>query len=767
MNIDRKLIREVTYKLINDCKIYNSNCINLSGKNSIPEKLCIRIAEKDLGKGAVAMIVVRNKRAIITIEKNEPYKYRNRFSIAHEIGHFLLHLTNGMTMRTCSELDMAQWNQLMHKSNEKEEIEANIFASELLMPKAFVEKKIDLKDVSFRTISEISKEFRTTFLASAVRFIDLTNENCALIYSQDSQIKWFKKSDSCKYFFQLGRNLDCETVAYQFFNGKRLTGKPEIIKASAWINNAKDDERITEISIGLKKLSASISFIFEEKKLAENDLSKPYYYLTKSDFMAGYQCEKRFYFDMKKPKEFLETYYSNDNDEILLWNLCFEKAQSLFPNGKLIKNDILNDDILETKSYLKSFPYIPLFKAAFISDDIFTRSDILYKSSNGYNLIKVTRSTGVKDYHLIECAFKAWVIENCGYQLENIQIAYINKGFIYQGDDDYSGLFKFESVTDKVLPIKKEIHNKIKELRQVLISGEPKKEIGEHCYNFIRCPYITYCKKASKFPINTLYRIKKDFAKSLIEKGIDDIRGIQEDSLTTPIHKRMYNSIIKGTHEINIAVAQQLKKHPFPYYYLDFETHAYPVPIWINTSPYKNYLPFQWSLHIEDKNNNVYHKEFLDLSGKDIRKELILKLIDALGDNGPIFVYSSFEKSVLNELKITFNDLSPKIESLIIRLVDLLPIVRENYYHPKMQGSFSLKSVLPTIAPELSYKNISLNNGISASLAYLEAIQQKTTTQRREEIKQDLLEYCKMDTKALVKIVAFLKNSASIFNSKI
>jgi len=187
-------------------------------------------------------------------------------------------------------------------------------------------------------------------------------------------------------------------------------------------------------------------------------------------------------------------------------------------------------------------------------------------------------------------------------------------------------------------------------------------------------------------------------------------------------------------------------------------TLSTPIPIWPDTRPYQTHLPYQWSCHIENKAGKLQHTEYLDITEKNPIRPLADKLIGTLGDKGPVIVYSSFENTVLSRIGEFFPDLSPKLDMVKNRLVDLLPLTREFYYHPEMRGSWSIKSVLPTVAPELSYNDLEeVQGGMGAQIAYLEAINPETSESRRKELVERLLEYCKMDTLALVKLVRYFQ----------
>jgi predicted RecB family nuclease len=120
-------------------------------------------------------------------------------------------------------------------------------------------------------------------------------------------------------------------------------------------------------------------------------------------------------------------------------------------------------------------------------------------------------------------------------------------------------------------------------------------------------------------------------------------------------------------------------------------------------------------------------------------------------------VYTDFERCRISELAERFPDLAPALRAIIERLVDLHPLVRDHYYHPQMKGSWSLKVVLPTVAPELDYGALDeVQDGLMAQTAYLEAIDPQTASDRREALRRKMLDYCAYDTLALVRVAHFL-----------
>jgi len=197
----------------------------------------------------------------------------------------------------------------------------------------------------------------------------------------------------------------------------------------------------------------------------------------------------------------------------------------------------------------------------------------------------------------------------------------------------------------------------------------------------------------------------------------------------------------------------------YPRFYLDFETVGPAIPVWAGTRPYQT-LPFQWSCHIERAPGVMEHAEFLDLSGEPPMRALAERMISSLETEGPILMYTSYERRVIRGLAGMFPDLAGALDAIDDRLVDLHPVTRENYYHPDMLGSWSIKAVLPTIAPDMDYSQLEgIQEGMGASLAYLEAIDPETSAQRIEEIRQNLLKYCKYDTEAMVRLLHFFESS--------
>ena len=237
--------------------------------------------------------------------------------------------------------------------------------------------------------------------------------------------------------------------------------------------------------------------------------------------------------------------------------------------------------------------------------------------------------------------------------------------------------------------------------------------------------------------------------------GHRDIRDVDAADISAVTQQRIHHVTCQGKPEVLPGAKEAFDALDYPRYYLDFETIGPAVPFWAGTRPYQA-LPVQWSCHIEDEGGAMMHKDFLDLSGEAPMRPLAEALIAALGDSGPVLMYTNYEAQVINTIRDLFPDLADQLDRIIDRLYDLHPVVKENYYHPNMLGSWSIKAVMPTIRPDMDYAELDgIKEGTAASEGFIEAIDPKTDLVRKAELEEQLLRYCKFDTEAMVEIVRF------------
>jgi hypothetical protein len=235
--------------------------------------------------------------------------------------------------------------------------------------------------------------------------------------------------------------------------------------------------------------------------------------------------------------------------------------------------------------------------------------------------------------------------------------------------------------------------------------------------------------------------------------GLIEMRDIP-DSLLNEKQRRIKIATLTGKPYFDQpGAARSLAGESLPAYFMDFETIMFAVPIWQGTRPFQQ-IPFQFSVHRLSRTGKLEQKSFLDLSGQDPSKAFAQALIGACGERGPIFVYNAvFEKARIKELTNCFPSMSHALLALNERVVDLLPVAENHCYHPSQQGSWSIKAVLPAICPDLSYADLDgVQDGGMAMRAYLEATSGQISAGRKADIHRQLLDYCALDTYAMVRL---------------
>lgn len=481
--------------------------------------------------------------------------------------------------------------------------------------------------------------------------------------------------------------------------------------------------------------------------------------LSKSRIISYRQCPKRLYLEIHR-RDLLEE-PSPDLQRIFdTGHRVGELAQTFYPEGMLIGHDTeLSKAVDETKTYLTDKGVKTLFEATFNHQQVLVRADLLHKTTHGVHIQEVKSAASVKEVNVEDCAIQVWVIEGAGYPVNQIDLTHINSKFVYQEEGNYEGIFIHAPLTDMVREIQPYIGRWVKEAFETIEADEePDIHPGEQCTSPYTCPFIDYCDpETTAYPVECLPN-GRITATKLRNEGIEDIRDIPADWLTSERQECVRRVTIAGQYELDDAARLEMLVLDYPRYYIDFESINPTIPLWVNTSPFQQ-IVFQWSCHIENEEGEILHEEYLDTTGEDPRRAFIETLIETLGDSGSILVYNAtFEKTRLKESAVLFPEYKEVIDNILIRIVDLLPIARKFYYHPAMKGKWSIKSVLPTIAPELDYSELEeVHHGMEAQDAYLEVISPATAPERKGQLKKNLLKYCELDTLAMVKIAHFFE----------
>ncbi|MFC2083633.1 DUF2779 domain-containing protein [Bacteroidota bacterium] len=488
--------------------------------------------------------------------------------------------------------------------------------------------------------------------------------------------------------------------------------------------------------------------------------------LSKSSFLKGVQCKKFLY---------LYKYHPELQDEIgELQKSIFEKgisvgkvAQQLFPGGTDVSPKTYNKfnaSLNLTKRLLKE-KNNTIYEAAFLYNDIIVFSDIAVKDKEGCEIYEVKSSTSINETHIMDAAIQYYVINNSGNKIKDFFLVYINNKYVRKKSLDLKKLFIVESLGELVKAEQSWVKRKIKEFKEILCENkEPVIDIGEHCSYPYNCNYRGYCWKhipeGSIFEISNMH-LKKKF--ELYKTGFLNIEDIPMDISISDKQRLQIESYKSGKSFINKKeIKNFINTLSYPLYFMDFETFQSAIPHYVNSRPYQQ-IPFQFSVHYKESNDSeLMHFEFLADTDSDPRIPFIENLINVINSKGDILVYNkSFEISRLNELARDFPKYKSGLNNLIMHIKDLMiPFQKKYYYTPSMKGSHSIKYVLPSLIPDLSYKDLEISEGSEASLAY-ERLFNENDMFEVERIRNGLLEYCKLDTLGMVRILEVLERVAT------
>jgi Zn-dependent peptidase ImmA (M78 family) len=195
--------------------------------------------------------------AIIRVNATIPHLGRRRFAIAHELGHMELKHNPGAPT-DCGEKEFILW----YKSQNDKEVEANLFAAELLMPEHMFRSRLEKTIPSLELIEKLTDDFQTTLTATAIRYIDLCEEQCAVVFSTNGKVAWTRRTPEFHRWIAPGRNLSSYSIAVDFFQKGDVSGKMETVRRDAWVENASERDTIKEQSRALRSYNSVLSLLW-------------------------------------------------------------------------------------------------------------------------------------------------------------------------------------------------------------------------------------------------------------------------------------------------------------------------------------------------------------------------------------------------------------------------------------------------------------------------------------------------------------------------
>ncbi len=487
--------------------------------------------------------------------------------------------------------------------------------------------------------------------------------------------------------------------------------------------------------------------------------------ISKSGYCRAVQCPKM---------QWLKKYRSEEFDESVMNQSVLENGHKV---GKLamgllgeyveVPFDEELDNMINCTNELiaKGTPIIT--EASFAYNGLFCSVDILKNlGSNCAEIYEVKSSTSVHDIYYDDAAYQNYVLEKCGFDVKKVCLVHINNQYIRHGEIELDKLFIIEDITEDVKEKFDETEEYIGYIKQYMQqTDEPACPIFVNCFENKKrgihdCGFFRYCTrdlpKPNVFDIGGMYNKTK---LNYYNQGIVSFEDLADVKDINPKY------LLQVKHEIHDLpdhidknkIKSFMNSLTYPLYFLDFESVNPAIPFYDDSKPYSQ-IVFQYSLHyIENEGGELKHKEYLAYPDKDPRKKFAEQLCKDIPENACVLVYNStFEKTRIKELSKLFPDLAERLMNINEHIKDLMVIFRDNSYYTKaMQGSYSIKYVLPALFPDdpdLDYHNLDgVQNGTEASAAFMKMYEIKSAEEMKA-LRQQLLKYCGLDTFAMVKI---------------
>lgn len=402
-------------------------------------------------------------------------------------------------------------------------------------------------------------------------------------------------------------------------------------------------------------------------------------------------------------------------------------GEALFENGVTLgfkdysEYSSLTD---RTQQALSDGATTTIFQSRFVWGEYNCLPDIVtVVGDNEVDLYEIKSSTRVKDEHLYDLAFQCAVIEGNGLKIRNIFVIYVNNEYVRRGAIKPEELTKMDDVTSAV-----------RNLASFTESNMP-------------------------LAIETMMSVTMPDPNPVFLSKLGDKKqwqGIYDTLVGTPKPDYSGAEATIQKHEIDAFLGEL----EYPLYFLDYETMSAVVPYFDGHRPYQQ-IPSQYSLHILDSPDaEMRHAEYLHRENSDPSLPIAQHLVEDIGTSGSIITWNmSFEKkcnTTLGNLNPEFAEDMTKINERVVDL--MIPFKPKNswYSDPRFEGSASIKNVLPVVVPSLSYKELGIQNGGSAQALWMQAVLDESR-EDKEQILDDLIKYCKLDTLAMVEIYNVLR----------
>ena len=427
-----------------------------------------------------------------------------------------------------------------------------------------------------------------------------------------------------------------------------------------------------------------------------------------------------------------------------------DRARILFPEATRVSRQAFEAACWQTQDLLDRASTSAILEAAFGTSTCRARADALVRTGETWCLYSIRACASSTSELVDELAYDWMVLDAAGVNLGGAILLLLSSDHRV-GMPDYS-LFTPLDVTAVVASRAEEFGPSVTSLDAFTHAPEPPAaRLIPHCR---KCPLFRTCTGAGiRHPLFELPHLTARQLHKLLELGYQEVTDIPDRTLLTERQSTVWRSITND----QLAVTDDLRGHfdavAWPAYYLDFETAATAIPLFPDIAPLERF-PFLYSVRTCDRPGGMQsHRAFLSPHERAGARELAQRLLQDLGSEGSIIVYSGYETRTIRWLACRHPDIAGPLRELLRRIVVLESVVRRNIYHPGFHGSTSLRAVLPALVPGFTYIDLEIEDAASASASYAYLAKGGYYSAARAPlIRRDLYAYCARDTLALVRL---------------
>jgi hypothetical protein len=490
--------------------------------------------------------------------------------------------------------------------------------------------------------------------------------------------------------------------------------------------------------------------------------------LTKTDFLIAKDCNKNAWLKVHRPDVYKAKPLTDfDKNIIETGNEIDELARQLFPDGALVEN---RGDIELTNKLLSEHTPV-VYQPVFATDEYMAVADIIVWNDvhNAYDLYEVKSSTAGQDgegrrtnEYVIDLAFQKAVLDLLQIPIHSYNLVRLNKEYVRGAELSIPDLFVTEDLTEAVTAAVPEIQGQMAGVREYLLREEQPagycdciyKTKGNHCttswYSLEGLP---------DYSVHRISRIHKTKLTAFIESGTLDIQELSYEQIETlsNIQQKQVNVAQSGKVEFDEEeIVKFLDQLEYPLAFIDYETYPSAIPRFLAYRPYQQ-IPFQFSLHvISEPGAEMVHTDFLHTNNTNPDESFLEAMQANLPPSGSILVWNQkFEKGINEQLaqrNPTYQQFIENVNGRVIDLIDPFDGNKAAYWHPDFMGKSSIKFVLPALVPDMSYKELLVQDGGMAADTWNRIVTGQFSVEEAQKHIEGLREYCGLDTLAMVKI---------------